>query len=151
MRVIRIRTERQQMQILPLRFPRLGGLSLSLVRRWFAENRPSFQLRAFSISRSMALNGPRLVQTIQVLNKHVMDWRWKAFARKIDPSQLRASVVGYLFPRMEVGLQHADITQMMCDAWMSTIILTICERGKMTGAHNINRMGFCLLADIPDL
>jgi len=52
---------------------------------------------------------------------------------------------------MEVGLHHAEITQKMCDAWMSTIILTICERGKMIGAHNINRMGFCLLANIPDL
>src|SRR3954454_17618853 len=125
----RIRTERQQMQILPLRFPRLGGLSLSLVRRWFAENRPhssSEPFRYLDLWLSMDLDWSK---QIQVLNKHVMDWRWKAFARKIDPSQLRASVVEYLFPRMEVGLQHADITQKMCDAWMSTIILTICERG----------------------
>jgi len=80
-----------------------------------------------------------------------MDWRWKAFARKIDPAQLRASVVEYLFPRMDIGLLHADITQQMCDAWMSTIVLTICQRGKMSGAHNINRKAFCLLANIPDL
>src|SRR6185436_8324319 len=85
---------------------------------------------------------------IQVTNKLVMDWRWKAFARKIDPAQLRASVVEYLFPRMDIGLLHADITQKMCDAWMSTIVLTICQRGKMSGAHNINRKAFCLLANI---
>src|SRR5690348_11958609 len=35
--------------------------------------------------------------------------------------------------------------------WMSTIIYTICERGKMVGAHNINRGAFCMLARIPDL
>jgi hypothetical protein len=57
----------------------------------------------------------------QVLNKLVMDWRWKAFARKIDPAQLRTSVVEYLFPRMEVGLLHADITKKVCDAWMSKL------------------------------
>ena len=57
---------------------------------------------------------------IQVTNKLVMDWRWKAFARKIDPAQLRASVVEYLFPRMDIGLLYADITQKMCDVWMCT-------------------------------
>ena len=59
----------------------------------------------------------------------VMDWRWKAFNRKIDSAQLRVSVTEYLFPRMEVGLAHADITQQMCDGWMSTIVYTISERG----------------------
>src|SRR4051794_35358956 len=61
------------------------------------------------------------------------------------------SVVEYLFPRMDIGLLHADITQQMCDAWMSTIVLTICQRGKMSGVHNTNRKAFCLLANIPDL
>src|SRR5271155_55765 len=83
---------------------------------------------------------------IQVLTKLIMDWRWKAFSRKVDAAQLRASVVEYLFPRMEAGLLHANITQQMCDAWMSTIIHTICERGKMAGSHNINRKAFCVLA-----
>ena len=81
----------------------------------------------------------------------VMDWRWKAFNRKIDPAQLRTSVTEYLFPRMEVGLAHADITQQMCDSWMSTIMYTISERGGMSSVHNLNRYAFCLLADIPDL
>jgi hypothetical protein len=87
----------------------------------------------------------------QVLTKLVMDWRWKAFSRKIDAAQLRASVTEYLFPRMEVGLAHADITQEVCDGWMSTIIYTICERGNMSGVHNLNRKAFCILSRIPDL
>jgi len=86
----------------------------------------------------------------QVTTKMIMDWRWKAFARELDPAQLRTSVVEYLFPRMETGLLHAEITEKMCDSWMSTIIFTICERGHMSGAHNINRK-VCLLSRIPDL
>jgi len=65
----------------------------------------------------------------QVLTKMVMDWRWKAFSGKVDTAQLRASVVEYLFPRMEIGMLHSDITQQMCDALLSTIVNTLCERG----------------------
>ena len=65
--------------------------------------------------------------------------------------QPNSAPVEYLYPRMEVGLLHAEITQKMCDAWMSTIIYTICSRGAMSGSHNINRKAFCLLSGIPDL
>src|SRR5215469_6967096 len=51
---------------------------------------------------------------------------------------------------MEVGLLHAEISQKLCNAWMSTIIHTICERGRMSGAHSINK-GFSFLSGIPDL
>src|ERR1051325_3992845 len=34
---------------------------------------------------------------------------------------------------------------------MSTIIYTICERGNMSGVHNLNRKAFCILSRIPDL
>ena len=81
----------------------------------------------------------------------VMDWRWKSLANKIDPAQLRASVVEYLFPRMDTGLLHADITEKICSAWLSTIIHTICARGNMSGAHSLNKSGFCILSGIPDL
>src|SRR6185436_4533185 len=88
---------------------------------------------------------------IQVLNKMVMDWRWKSLANKIDPAQLRASVVEYLFTRMDTGLLHADITEKICSAWLSAIIHTICARGNMSGAHSLNKSGFCILSGIPDL
>jgi ribonuclease HI len=88
---------------------------------------------------------------IQSMNKMIMDWRWKAFAAKTDPAQLKSSVVEYLFPKLEIGLAHAEITQKMCDAWMSTIIHTICQRADMRMSHSINRKGFCILADLPDL
>ena len=80
-----------------------------------------------------------------------MDWRWKAFAAKVDPAQLKSSVVEYLLPRLEIGLAHANITNKMCDAWMSTIIYTICQRAGMRMMHSINKSGFCTLAGIPDI
>ena len=88
---------------------------------------------------------------IHVLNKHIMDWRWKSFAARVDPAQLRASYVELLLPRLEIGLLHANITRIMCDAWMSSIIYTICRRGRIANAPSLNRMAFCILADIPDL
>ena len=88
---------------------------------------------------------------IQVMNKYVMDWRWKAFASKIDPAQLKTSVTDYLCPKLEVGLAHANITQQICNSWTSTITFTICHRGGMSTIGTLNKMGFCLLADIPDL
>ena len=88
---------------------------------------------------------------IQILNKMVMDWRWKSFVNKTDPAQLRASVVEYLYPRMEIGLLYADINEEMCAAWLSTIIYTICARGNMSGTHSINKSGFCILSGIPDI
>jgi len=109
--------------------------------------KPSEPFRYLGVWLSMDLDWSK---QRQILTKMVMDWRWKAFSRKLDPAQLRASVTEYLFPRMEVGLAHADITQEMCDGWMSTIMYTICERGNMSGTH-LNRYGFCLLTRIPDL
>jgi hypothetical protein len=66
---------------------------------------------------------------IQIMNKCIMDWRWKAFAAKVDPAQLKTSVMDYLLPRLEIGLAHADITEQMCNGWMSTIMFTICRCG----------------------
>jgi hypothetical protein len=57
---------------------------------------------------------------IQVMNKYIMDWRWKVFAAKVDAAHLKSSILEYLLPRMEIGLAHADITKTMCDAWLST-------------------------------
>ena len=88
---------------------------------------------------------------IHLLNKQVMDWRWKSFAAKVDPAQLKASVIEYLLPRMEIGLQHADITEEMCKSWLSSIIFTVCQRGGNFSKKPINREAFCLLTDIPDI
>ena len=88
---------------------------------------------------------------IHVLNKYIMDWRWKALTAKVDPAQLKTSVIEYLIPKLEIGFAHADITSKMCGAWMSTIIYTLCQRGDMSMAHSINRKGFCILAGLPDL
>ena len=88
---------------------------------------------------------------IQVLNKYVMDWRWKAIVANVDAAQLKTSVTDYLLPRMDIGLLHAEVSEKMCNAWLATVIHTICERAKMSNAHSINRKAFCLLADLPDL
>ena len=88
---------------------------------------------------------------VQVLNKEVMDWRWKAFAAEVDPAHLRSWVVEYLLPRMEIGLVHANVTKKMCDAWTSTIITTICHRGGMSTVATLNKKAFLVLAEIPDI
>ena len=86
---------------------------------------------------------------IQVLNKIVMDWRWRATSSKVDPAQLKTSVTEYLLPKMELGLLFAPVTQKMCDAWLSTIVHTLC-RGFST-VPTLNKSAFCLLAYIPDI
>ena len=88
---------------------------------------------------------------IHVLNKCIMDWRWKALAFKVDPAQLRASYCEFLFPRLEVGLLYANISMTICNTWMSSIIATFCDRSGISSGHSLNHMAFCLLADIPDL
>ena len=88
---------------------------------------------------------------LALLNKEVMDWRWKALAAKVDPAQLKSSVVEFLFPRMGLGLMYADVTREMCDGWMSTILHTICSLGRISTVTTLNRSAFLVLADIPDL
>ena len=53
---------------------------------------------------------------IQLLNKLVMDWRWRAITARVDPAQLKTSVTEFLLPKMELGLRFANITGKMCDA-----------------------------------
>jgi len=65
--------------------------------------------------------------------------RWKTFSAKIDPAQLRATYIEYLLPRLEIGLLYAGITQEMCNAWMSSIIYTFCDRSGMVSKHSLNR------------
>jgi len=76
-----------------------------------------------------------------------MDWRWKTLVAKVDPAQLRASYVEFLFPRLETGLMHANTTEKMCNTWMSLIIRTFCETQWNGLRHSINNMAFCVLAD----
>ena len=70
---------------------------------------------------------------------------------KVDPAQLRASYVEFLFPRLETGLLYANVTERMCDTWMSSIISTFCERSGIASGHSLNHMAFCVLAGIPNL
>jgi len=87
----------------------------------------------------------------EVLNKCVMDWRWKAITAMASPAQLKASISEWLIPRMETGFLHANVTKNMCDVWLSTIIETLARLGEMSTGCSINRQAFCLLSGIPDL
>src|ERR1051325_2678510 len=87
----------------------------------------------------------------QVMTKTVMDWRWHALVAKVDPAQLKSTIIEWLLPRMEIGFLHANITEKMCNGWLSTIIHTLCYRSQMSTVHTINKKAFCLLAGIPDL
>src|SRR4051812_2816873 len=74
---------------------------------------------------------------IHVLNKCVMDWRWKALVGKLT----RASYTEFLFPRLETGLLYANVTEKMCNTWMSLIIRTFCERNGIASGHSVNHLG----------
>jgi len=108
---------------------------------------PSTPFRYLGLWLSMSLDW---CKQIEVLNKYVMDWRWKAYVAKVDAAQLKTSVIDYLLPRMDIGLLHANVTAKMCNSWLSTVIHTICERAQMNNARSVNRAAFCLLAAIPD-
>jgi hypothetical protein len=97
---------------------------------------------------SMDLNWTR---QITVLNKQIMDWRWKSMAAQVDPAQLRSSYVEYLLPRLQIGLLYANVTEQMCKAWMRSIMHTLCVNNDFVSAYSLNASAFCLLADIPDL
>jgi hypothetical protein len=57
----------------------------------------SFHFRYLGLWLSMDLDWSK---QIQVMNKHVMDWRWKSFSSKADPAQLKTSILDWLLPPM---------------------------------------------------
>ena len=87
----------------------------------------------------------------QQINNQIMNWRWKANIAKANPAQLKSSILEWLFPRLEIGLIHANVTKKMCEAWMSTIVETLSRLGGMSTLRTINREAFCVLSGIPDL
>jgi hypothetical protein len=107
---------------------------------------PSKQFRYLGLWISMDLSWSMQIQT---LNKMVMDWRWRAVSAKVDPAQLKASITEYLLPKMDLGLSFANVTQKMCDAWLSTIIHTLCRGFNTVGS--LNKSAFCVLSNIPDI
>ena len=46
---------------------------------------------------------------ITIMNKMIMDWRWRSRVARADPAQLKASITEWLIPRLEIGLMHATI------------------------------------------
>ena len=90
----------------------------------------SEQFRYLGLWLSMDLNWSK---QISVLNKQIMDWRWKSSSANADPAQLRASFTEFLLPRLEIGLLYANVTEQMCNAWTKSITHTICTRSLCIG------------------
>jgi hypothetical protein len=88
----------------------------------------STQFRYLGLWLSMDLNWSR--QT-SVMTKYIMDWRWKVFVAKADPAQVKSSVTEWLFPRLEIGLSHARISESTCKGWLSTIVNTRDENSEV--------------------
>jgi len=88
---------------------------------------------------------------IQIVEKSIKDWRWKALRANIDVAQLRAAYVEYLWPKLESVLLYATVPKKICNSWMSTILKTFGKRGGMSTARTLNRYAFCVLADIPHI
>ena len=94
---------------------------------------------ALASDGSAALGRPNWDRQTHMLNEMVMDWRWKTCVAEVDCAQRRTTYVEYLLPLMEIGLLHANITQQQCDAWMSTVIHTICIGSGMATIHSLSR------------
>jgi len=109
----------------------------------------SHQFRYLGLWMSMDLNWDT---QRQMMNKSIMNWRWKLFVSKADPIFVKTSIVEWLLPRLEIGFLHANITKKMCEAWLSTIIETLARLGDMSSTvKSINRQAFCSLAGLPDI
>ena len=78
-----------------------------------------------------------------------MDCRRKSIVAKADPAQPKAFITEWLFPRLEIGLLHARITENM------SLCMALYDHRdiirNMSSKKGINRMAFCLLAGIPHL
>jgi hypothetical protein len=108
----------------------------------------SHQFRYLGLWMSMDLNWSA---QHTIMSNFIMDWRWKVLVAKADPTHVKASILEWLLPRMEIGFLHANITKKMCESWLSTIIETLSRLGGMSTMGSINRQAFCLLSGIPDL
>src|SRR6185503_17394254 len=104
--------------------------------------------RYLGVWLSMDLNWSK---QIQILEKVIKDWRWKAFRAQIDVAQLRAAFTEYLWPKLESVLLYATIPKKVYLSWMSIVIETFGKRGGMNTVHTLNRCAFCVLADIPHI
>ena len=97
----------------------------------------------------MDIHGPKLECSDSNFEQLIMDWRWRAAAARVDPAQLKTSVNDYLLPKMDLGLMFANVCEKMCNAWLSTIMHTLCC--GFSTVSNINKKAFCMLAGIPDI
>jgi hypothetical protein len=90
---------------------------------------------------------------IQVLNKRVMMWRSTVVRNRISSLKVATTVRDHLFPKLELGLQFAEISKETCNGWTKTIIHTVLENSGISAlfARSINISAFCSLAGIPDI
>jgi len=89
----------------------------------------------------------------QLLNKKVMSWRAIISRNKISSVKACSTVRDYLFPKLELGLQFANVDQKTCNFWTRTIIFTLLETAGVSSrfVQQINLAAFCMLAQIPDI
>ena len=89
----------------------------------------------------------------KVLNERIMSWRSIIIRNKVNSVKALTTVRDFLFPKLELGLQFADIDEQMCKNWTKIIIHTILASSGISAqfARSINNDAFCSLANIPDL
>jgi exonuclease III len=111
---------------------------------------PDTVFRYLGIWLSMNLNWEK---QIQVLNKSVMTWRSVVVRNRISSLKAATTVRDHLFPKLELGLQFAEIDEKTCNGWSKTIIHTILENSGISAmfARSLNTAAFCSLAGIPDV
>jgi hypothetical protein len=111
---------------------------------------PDTVFRYLGIWLSMSLNWEK---QIQVLNKRVMMWRSTVVRNRISSLKVATTVRDHLFPKLELGLQFAEISKETCNGWTKTIIHTVLENSGISAlfARSINISAFCSLAGIPDI
>ena len=87
------------------------------------------------------------------LHKCIMSWRSAIVRNKVNSVKTLTTVRDFLFPKMELGMQFAEINERTYKNWTKTIIHTILESSGISAqfARSINSDAFCSLANIPDL
>jgi ribonuclease HI len=89
----------------------------------------------------------------KVLNARIMAWRSTVIRNNMNSVKALTTVRDFLFPKLELGLQFADIDEKTCKNWTRIIIHTILEPSGISAgfARSINQDAFCSLANIPNL
>ena len=74
-----------------------------------------------------------------------MSWRSIIIRNKVNSVKALTTVRDFLFPKLELGLQFADVDEKTCNTWTKIIIHTILEPSGISAqfTRSISNDAFC--------